>query len=210
MSMSFLDDTIRDFADILASKAAVPGGGGASALVAAVGAALGTMVGRLTGGKKKYADVEPDIMALMEECESLRGELLRAVDDDAEGFEPLSKAYSISRDAPDRDELMEKCLRGAAEVPLRVMRLSARVIELQRGFAEKGSALAVSDAGTGVVFCWAALYGAALNVRVNTRLMGDRDYARGMDAEVKELMDKYWKVAEEIYEGVFERLGVNG
>ena len=204
--MSFLDYTIRDFTDELASKAAVPGGGGASALVAALGAALGTMVGNLTVGKKKYADVEADIVLLMEQAEMLRNELLQAVDDDAKGFEPLSRAYSIPKDDPDRDEIMESCLCDAAAVPMKILRLSAKVIELQRDFAEKGSALAVSDAGTGVVFCWAALYGAALNVKINTKMMKNRECAEEMNAEVSELMEKYWKLADEVYEGVFERM----
>ena len=203
---SFLTDNIREFADTLSSKAPVPGGGGASALVAAVGAALGTMVGSLTVGKKKYADVEADILALMEQSEAVKAELLQAIDDDAKGFEPLSKAYSIPKDDPSRDEIMEKCLHEAAEVPMRIMRLACKAIDLQREFAAKGSALAVSDAGTGVVFCWAAMYGAALNVKVNTKSMNDRAYAGKLNAEVSELMDKYWKIADEVYSNVFGRM----
>ena len=60
------------FAEALAAKAAVPGGGGASALVGALGAALGSMVGALTVGKPKYADAEPELRELMEKAESLR------------------------------------------------------------------------------------------------------------------------------------------
>ena len=53
-----LNQTCREFIDVLASKEPVPGGGGASALVGAVGMALGSMVGELTIGKKKYAEYE--------------------------------------------------------------------------------------------------------------------------------------------------------
>lgn len=204
--MSFLNNNISDFSDVLASKAAVPGGGGASALVASLGAALGTMVGNLTVGKKKYADVEEKIIALMEESEAVRMELLRLVDEDAVAFEPLSKAYGIPKDDPNRAEIMEKCLRRAAEVPMEIMRQSCRAIELHKSYAEMGSALAVSDAGTGVVFCWAAMYGAALNVKINTKSMTDRGYAEKMNAEVSEMMNKYWKIADEVYESVMGRL----
>ena len=82
--MSMNDMSVREFGAILAAKTSVPGGGGASALVAAMGVALGSMVGNFTLGKKKYADVEPEIIKLMDEAEKLRGELLdcsaRAVD----------------------------------------------------------------------------------------------------------------------------------
>jgi len=201
--MTFLNDSLRDFSDALASKAATPGGGGASALVGALGAALGTMVGNLTVGKKKYADVEADILKLMEETEALRNELMSLIDEDAVAFEPLSKAYSIPKDDPTRDETMERCLKGAAEVPMRILRACCKVIELQNGFAEKGSSLAVSDAGCGVVFCKAAMQGAALNVLINTGSMKDRAFADAMNEEVKSLLEKYGKAADEVYERVY-------
>ncbi len=203
--MEFADMSCRAFAEALASKASVPGGGGASALVAALGAALGSMVGNFTLGKKKYADVEADIRALMEEAESLRRQLLDCIDADAAAFEPLSKAYGIPKEAPGRAETLEKCLHDAAAVPMEILRLSCRAIELQREFAQKGSVMMVSDAGTGVVFCWAALYGAVLNVKVNTKLMQDRAYAEALNGEAEMLMNKYGKIADEVYEYVYRR-----
>ena len=101
---------------------------------------------------------------------------------------------------------MEDCLRRAAATPLEIMRLSCRMIELHRQFAEKGSVLAVSDAGTGVVFCRSALQGGALNVLVNTRLMKDRVYAGRINAEVNEMLSKYLKQADETYELVLGKL----
>lgn len=204
--MEFSRFRINDFLDVLSAKDAVPGGGGASALVAALGAALGCMVGNLTVGKKKYADVETDMYLLMAEADQIRKELAGLIQKDADGFAPLSKAYAKDKSDPDYEEVMERCLRKAAQTPLEIMRLSCRMIELHGQFAEKGSTLAVSDAGTGVVFCWAALYGGALNVLVNTRLMKDRMYANKVNAEVDELMNKYWKMADETYESVFEKL----
>ena len=208
--MSFVKVSCAEFVEVLATKASVPGGGGASALVGAIGMALGSMVGNLTVGKKKYADVEADIIALMEKAAALQQELLRLVDADAEAFKPLSKAYGIPKDDPTRGTVMEKCLRNAAEVPMQIMRLSCEAIDLQREFADKGSALVVSDAGTGVVFCWAAMYGAALNVKANTKYMKDRKHADELNAEVSALMDKYWKIASDVYEGVFGRMEYDG
>ena len=107
--MSFVTVSCTEFVDVLASKAAVPGGGGASALVGAVGTALGSMVGNLTVGKKKYADVEADILVIMDKAAALQKELLRLVDEDAVVFEPLSKAYGIPKDDPNREKIMERC-----------------------------------------------------------------------------------------------------
>ena len=200
-----LDKSVSEFTEILASRAPVPGGGGASALVGALGAALGNMVGELTVGKKKYAAVEADVRALMERAQELRLRLLECVDRDAEAFEPLSRAYGIPRDDPTREEVMEKCLRDAAAVPLEILDLCCEAIELQREFADKGSVMAVSDAATGVVFCWSAMYGAAVNVKVNTKAMKDAAYAAKLNEHVDEQMAKYWPIAEKVYEDVYRR-----
>ena len=200
-----LDKSVTEFTELLSSKAPVPGGGGASALVGAIGIALGDMVGELTVGKKKYADVEEDVKALMAKAQDLRVRLLECVSKDAEAFEPLSRAYGIPKDDPARDEVMEACLRTAAAAPMEILDLCCEAIELQREFADKGSVLAVSDAATGVVFCWSAMYGAAVNVKVNTKAMKDRGYAEKLNAHVDEQMAKYWPIAEKVYEDVYRR-----
>lgn len=200
-----LNKSVTEFTEALASKAAVPGGGGASALVGAIGIALGDMVGELTVGKKKYADVEEDVKALMVRAQELRVKLLDCVNKDAEAFEPLSRAYGIPKDDPTRDEVMEKCLRDAAAAPLEILDLCCEAIDLQREFAAKGSVLAISDAATGVVFCWSAMYGAAVNVKVNTKSMKDREYAEKINAHVDEQIAKYRTVAEKVYQDVYGR-----
>jgi len=204
--MSFVKQSLGDFTEVLASKAAVPGGGGASALVGAVGIALGNMVGSLTVGKKKYADVEADIIAAMEKAEAVRLELLRLIDADAEAFEPLSKAYGIPKDDPARAETMENALKVACGVPMDIMRTVCRAIDLVAEFGAKGSALAISDAGVGAVCCKAALQGASLNVFINTKAMQDRTLAASIEAEANAMLEKYCALADEIYAKVSARL----
>ncbi len=204
--MSFGDYTIKDFTDTLASKEAVPGGGGASALVGAVGIALGSMVGSLTVGKKTYADVEDEVRAWMEDAETLRQELLLSIDADAEAFLPLSKAYGIPNDDPTRDEVMEDALRTACEAPLDLMWKLCRAVELLESFAAKGSRIAISDAGVGAVCCKAALQGAALNIFINTKSMADRDYAASLDAQAEAMITDYSARADIIYEKVFNKI----
>ena len=175
----------------------------AAALVAALGAALCSMVANYTVGKEKYAGVEEEVNAIL--AEDLRGKLLALVEADAAAFEPLSKAYAISKDDPARDGVMERCLRNAAAPPMELLRLSCRAIELHQALLDKGSVMVLSDVGTGVIFCWGALYGAWLNVKVNTKSMADRDYAQTMNAEADGLVNKYWKIAEQVYEAVMGR-----
>jgi len=204
--MKFINKTCNEFIDVLSSKEAVPGGGGASALVGAVGVALGAMVGNLTVGKKKYADVEADIISLLDKAHALQTELLHLVDEDAVVFEPLSKAYGIPKDDPSREQVMEDALKLACTVPMDIMRLCARAIELHEEFAQKGSVLALSDAGVGAIFCKAALQGASLNVYINTSSMTDKNYAGSLEAEADAILGKYCVMADEIFNNVTGRI----
>lgn len=204
--MRFEDKKINEFTEVLASLEAVPGGGGASALVGSIGIALGNMVGSLTTGKKKYADVEEDIQKLMAEGEKLRVELLSMMDKDAEAFAPLAKAYGIPKDDPSRDEVMENALDVACQAPMDIMRTVCKALDVIKEFAAKGSALAISDAGVGAVCCKAALQGASLNVFINTKSMKDRAKAEALEAEANEMLDKYCRLADEVYAVVVERI----
>jgi len=155
--MDFSAMQIDNFNALLASRAAVPGGGGASALAASLGAALGSMVANLTYGKKKYVQYEEELSSILCELEELRLKCQSLMDEDAKAFEPLSRAYSMPKDDPNRAEEMERCLRLAAEPPMEILRLACRGILIHRRLEEIGSVLAISDVGTGVIMFWAAM-----------------------------------------------------
>jgi formiminotetrahydrofolate cyclodeaminase len=203
--MDLKETTLAQFTDLLGSKAAAPGGGGASALAGALGAALGAMVGSLTLGKKKYAAVEAEMQELTQRAQALSQRLLDLVQKDAVAFEPLSRAYAIPKDDPTRTDVMEACLRRAADVPLNILRCCCEAIELQEEFAQKGSVLAVSDAATGAALCWGALQGAAVNVKVNTALMTRRDYADEINQEVDQRLADYGPRAAAIFDDIYGR-----
>ena len=200
--------TIGEFTELLAAKTSVPGGGGASALIGSIGVALGSMVGQFTLGKKKYADYEEDIKELMAKAETIRLALNECIDEDAKAFEPLSKAYGMPKDVPDRDEIMEKCLRDAAAVPFKILQLACEAVDLQKGFLDKGSSLMITDAGTGAAALQAAIKGASLNVKINTKFMKDRQYATELNDKVDELVNDYLLKAETIYWGASHAVSV--
>ncbi|MGF6375689.1 formiminotetrahydrofolate cyclodeaminase [Clostridiales Family XIII bacterium PM5-7] len=208
--MAMIEKSCIDFVGALSSKAPVPGGGGASALVAALGAALGNMVGQLTIGKKKYVHVEEEIMELMEKTEALEHELLQLVEKDAEAFAPLAKAYGMPKtteeEKKEKERVMAIVLKDACDVPLEIMKKCCEAIDLMEAYAQKGSALAISDAGVGVIFCKSALQGASLNVFINTGSMADRDYAETINKEADDLLLTYTVKADEIYAKVFNQL----
>lgn len=208
--MNIATQTCTEFLEALASKAPVPGGGGASALVGAVGVALGNMVGNLTVGKKKYADVEADVRALDQRSEALRRKLEALVAADAEVFEPLSRAYGLPKDTKQqrsyKEQVMEQALNTACSVPMEIMGALCEAIELHRDYARMGSAIAISDVGVGVLFCKAALQGASLNVFINTKSMADRAKARALEEKTEAMLSKYVPMADEIHTQVLGRL----
>ena len=197
--MDMTMETCREFVKVLSSDAPAPGGGGAAALVGAIGTALGNMVGSLTVGKKKYADVQDEILALKARCDELQKKLLDQVEADEVNFLPLAKAYGIPKDDPNRDKIMEEATIIACSTPMAIMELCCEAIDCIAVFAAKGSRLAVSDAGCGAVCCKAALQAASLNVFINTKSLKNRETAEAMNAKANEMLTKYCAIADEIF-----------
>ncbi len=200
--MKMLEKPATQFLSELSSNAPVPGGGGASAAVGAFAAALGMMVTNLTIGKKKYADYEEEVKAVRDRLEGLRDQLIDLVDGDAVAFEPLSKAYSIPKDDPERDTIMENALYEASVVPMSIMETVLAAVKELEILVAKGSKLAVSDVGVGILFAQAAIEGASLNVYINTKSMKDRERAAALDAKADAIIAEGAALKARIYDGV--------
>jgi len=194
------------FAEALASKAPVPGGGGAAALVGGYGAALCAMAGNLTIGRKKYTSVQEDIRKMLEKCGVCQKRLIELVDEDAAVFEPLSKAYSIPKDDPDRERVLEETTKQACQAPLEMMVVCCEVIEVLEEMLEKGNSMLVSDVGCGALCCAAALEAASMNVFVNIRTLRDKEAAKAMEQRVDSMLDAYLPRAKKVAEGTMRRL----
>lgn len=206
MSEKLIHKSCEDFSLVLASRAAVPGGGGAAALVGAFGTALCSMAGNLTLGRKKYAAVEDDVRRMLAEGEAIQQRLLELVDEDAKAFEPLSKAYSIPKDDPNREAVMLKVTVDACQAPLAIMEQTCKAIELLEEMLVKGSALLVSDVGCGAMLCRAALESASLNIFINTKTLSDREIAAELDRKADDMLTTYIPRAEAVAREVTARL----
>jgi glutamate formiminotransferase/formiminotetrahydrofolate cyclodeaminase len=201
------------FLDELASGEPTPGGGSASAYGAAMAAALVAMVGRVTVGKKKYADVEAEMWPIIEEAEELRGAMKAAVSKDADAFEAYMKARRLPRDTEqqksDRIRAINAASINAAEVPLHVARNALTIMRLALKAAGIGNVNAISDAGTAAAFAWAAISGAGLNVRINLiGLEKEPDPARMLN-ELKSIERQAEKYEVELQELLLQRGGLS-
>lgn len=201
--MKMVEGSCVDFAQKLASKDAVPGGGGAAALVGAIGTALASMVVNLTLGKKKYAEYEEINKEIMAKAQKIQDEMLDMVDLDAENFLPLSKAYGLPKDTEEqkkiKEETLEKCLIQACQVPVDIVKKSYEAILLHEELVDKGSKLAISDVGVGVQCLRSALISGWINVVININMIKDEEYIAKVNEEVKPLVGKGTAIADEVY-----------
>ncbi|HWR38187.1 MAG TPA: cyclodeaminase/cyclohydrolase family protein [Patescibacteria group bacterium] len=208
--MTMLNQSCSDFLEVLASKAPVPGGGGAAAMGGAIGMALSNMVGNLTVGKKKYAEVEGEVKELIAKGDKVIAELKALVDEDAEVFEPLSKAYGLPKDTPEqiahKEQVMEKCLKDACDGPMKIMRKCYEGIKIHERMGQIGTLIAISDVGCGVVFLKSALISAMLNVVINLNSIKDPEYVKKNQAEMEKLLADGSKIADATFELVLSKI----
>jgi formiminotetrahydrofolate cyclodeaminase len=204
------EQNMNEFIEVLSSKAAVPGGGGACAYVAAAGMALGSMVANLTTGKKKYAQYQDEIDEILVKAETLSKELVSYMDKDAESFEPLSRAYGLPKDTlqqqEEKERILEEALNAASLTPIELMEKIIEAMKILDRLSIIGSRLAVSDVGAGIQLCKAALNGASLNVFINTKMMKDRARADELDTRTDELLIEGNELADKIYDTVVEAI----
>lgn len=191
------------FIDDLASAAPVPGGGGASAYVGALAAALGSMVGNLTVGKAAYAQVEAEAQAALADLDVARRRLVQLVDEDARAFEPISRAYKMPHATPEeqaaRHAAIQAALAGACEPPLEIMQQALALLGPCDLLAHHGSRLARSDIGVAAAFARAAADGASLTVHVNAKDMDDRWQAARLSAQADDLRRQVREKADELF-----------
>lgn len=209
--MKISEKNCVEFVEVLASKSAVPGGGGAAALVGAVGMALGSMVCNLTIGKKKYAEYEESVKETLLKAGQIEKRLLDMIDEDAECFLPLSKAYGLPKSTEEekkiKEETMENALKVACEVPINIVKVCYDAIKLHEDLVDKGSKLAISDVGVGVQCLRAAILSGQLNVVININSIKDEDYVNKVKTEVDTLVTEGVKICDEVYAKVEKALG---
>jgi glutamate formiminotransferase/formiminotetrahydrofolate cyclodeaminase len=207
-SNSGLAEKPSDFLEELASANPTPGGGSAAAHTAAEGAALVTMVARLTTGRKKYADVQDQMWKLIEDSEKLRSELTAAISEDSSAFVKVMETYKLPKNSEDEIELREKAIQDAmavaATVPLKVAKNALKVMKCAFEAASYGNVNAISDAASGLFFAKAGLISACINVRTNVINLKDAllcqelmKEVRTIETQAQELDNQVWQVLKE-------------
>ncbi len=205
-----IDKKVSNFLDELASSSPTPGGGSVAALAGALGAALISMVGNLTVGKKKYEDVEKDIKKIISSSEKLRYELSQLTEEDVKAFNNFMATYKMPKETEDekkiRAEKIQEALIKAARVPLKTAYKCLDIMILSQEIAEKGNINVISDAGVAVLMSEAALESAILNVKINLKMIKDEKIRKELSSSIKEILLKEKGQKEKVLKTIEEKI----
>jgi glutamate formiminotransferase/formiminotetrahydrofolate cyclodeaminase len=197
-----------EFLDALASGKATPGGGSAGAYSGAAAASLVCMVARLTLGKKKYAEVEAKMQAILTQAESLRNDLITSIQLDASAFEGVMNAYRLPKDTPAQQQVRSKAIEQATllatQAPMAVAKKSARVLELAEQVIRYGNVSALSDGGSGAALATAAILAAEYNIRINCKQLPS-NLADSIIAELGDIKQHAAEIESRIHTALHER-----
>ena len=197
-------ESLKKYLDDLAGRKPAPGGGSAAALTAATGAGLVGMAANFTVGNDRYNDFEDEAKKILSSSEGLRQRLTNLVDEDAAGYEKLSRAYKLPRDSSEdkrkRAQAVQEGLREALAAPLEVCRCCHKGIKLCLPLAAKGNPNLITDAGIAAMMFQCGFRSALLNVEINLKGIRDEKFAAGireilepMEAEISAMNEEIGK-----------------
>jgi len=208
--MKLIDMTVAGFIDELASDSPAPGGGSVSALNGAIAAALTSMVGNLTIGKKKYADVEEEMREIVSRVTEIQKELLEAVDKDSEAFNVVFAAFKWPKETEEEKEArsaeIQRGTKIAADVPMSVAEKAAELMPLIEKVIMKGNQNSITDACCAMMACRYAVIGALLNVRINLGSIKDETFVKEHADRAAELEKKVNETEQKILAHVYQNL----
>lgn len=193
--MSNLSDlTIKEFLEKTYGKDPVPGGGSVSALCGSLAASLAEMVTALTIGRKKYVDVEEEMLRYAPQMEEARRKFLDFIDEDANAYQLVFDAFKLPKETDEekrvRNERIQEATLEAAMVPLRVAETAVGIMDAIFQIGSKGNRNAVTDACVAMMGARTAALGAILNVRINLSGLDDKDKARELENRCLALNDE--------------------
>lgn len=203
-SAPLVNMNLKAFANETASESPAPGGGSIAAYVGALGISLGTMVANLSSHKKGWDDKWKEFSDWAEKGQKIKDQLIYMVDEDTRAFNKIMESMGLPKGTPAEKEARKQAIheatRNAIEVPFKVMQLSLQSFDVIKAMAEIGNPNSVSDAGVGALCARAAVYGAYLNVKINTGGFDDRAYVDEKLEQGKALLYKAMSLEKEVLE----------
>ena len=194
--------TITGFVDEVSRDTPAPGGGSIAALAGALGSALASMVVNLSVGKGEFDSQYDGLCQLAERAQTIKDELVRAIDADTEAFNEVIAGMRMAKDTAEQIALRSQVIRAgyksAAEVPLRTAELCRQVLDICQAAANIGNMAVMSDAGVGALMALAGVQGAIHNVRINLPHTKDDAFIERMQATLGTLVSESREICDAI------------
>ncbi len=204
------DYSFRKILAVSASDAPAPGGGSVSALAGALGVSMAAMVGNLTVGRSKYAEVEAEARDITGKAYFIMAELEKLMAADMAAFSKLMDAYRMPKGSEEekagRGEAVQKAAKAATRAPLDTAETLLEALAITEKISRIGNKMAVSDAGVAAYICEAALQAVLLNVDINLPVINDPDFVAGAKKRRKELADEAGRLKDMAVATVKERM----
>lgn len=183
--------TLEQFTKDTASDSPVPGGGSIAAVCGALSASLASMVANLTIGKKKYTDVEKDMIRIVEKSEAIRQRMLNFIEEDCDAFNEVMDAFKLAKvteeEKNNRTQAIQMGLKKAASVPFEIATTAYGIMELAEIVVSKGNSNAVTDGLISAMTARTAVLAALLNVKINLDSIKDEVFVENMRLKVADL-----------------------
>lgn len=198
--------SVKDFANETASESLAPGGGSVSALVGAMGAALGAMVANGSANKRGWEERIEEFSPWAEKGQQIKDELLFLIDEDTRAFDGIMNAYGLPKDNEEqkaaRSAAIEAANQYATEIPFRTMKAAYACVEVLAAMKEKGNPNAASDVAVGALCVKTAVRGAWLNVLINAPGLKDKAFAERIVSEAEALLKENHEACDAIVLGI--------
>lgn len=196
-SSALTDLPARVFAERVASCAPTPGGGSVAAIAGALGAALISMVCRLS--LPMHEEAGEELHAVLSIAEAARSKLINLVEEDAQAYNAVIAARA-------KREELQAALEHATLVPLEVAKECLRLLEMAKQTAEEGNPNALSDVGVAALMAFAGARGAAYNVKINLHYIKDTKFMENTMQGLSELEENTASLFDEVTEIIDRRL----
>ncbi len=163
--------TLKSFLDSLAAKQPTPGGGSASALGGAMGAALGSMAANYTFGNEKYKELDAGARDAFAKLEALRGEFLQLMQADISAYENYRAAVAMPKETPvekaARKLSMAATLDHSSRVPELILSAAHSGLETVLAMTAATNPNLAGDVASAAYFIEACARGASIQVLSN-------------------------------------------
>ncbi len=192
--------TILEYLNEISSSSPTPGGGNVAAFCGALASSLGIMVCNLTIGKKKYSDVESEIITVKEKLEEYQKKFLLLAEKDNQAFNYVMEAIKLPKENEEqiqiRSQKIEEATLQAAEVPSEVIKNCSSILPLLKIIIDKGNKNSVSDAGVAVSLIKSSAQSAFLNVLINCKSLNNQTIASEIKKSTQVIFDEVQKTAD--------------